>query len=241
MHCRSGPRAAICASPRCRCARRGSASLPLLVHAEPVTPPPVPANIRILAGNKAFLVGHAIGTQNYSCLPAGVDAAGHPRYAWTLFTPQATLFAAQSQRDHHPLLQPQPVRARPESVCGRRDSRHVAGLEGHEHRLGQGRAGRLVDRRRLRRAGCHCLAADHGRRSRSRTHGRRHADADHLYPAPQHGGRGRTVDGLRCRRRMSATRRSCLTPPTTTSTGRPKATTSERQLDPLRAVRAPVG
>jgi hypothetical protein len=61
--------------------------------AEPVTPPPVPDNIRIPAGNKAFLVGHALGTQNYSCLPAGVDAAGNPRYAWTLFTPQATLFA----------------------------------------------------------------------------------------------------------------------------------------------------
>jgi hypothetical protein len=62
-------------------------------NAEPVDPPPVPDNIRIPAGNKAFLVGHALGTQNYSCLPAGVDAAGNPRYAWTLFTPQATLFA----------------------------------------------------------------------------------------------------------------------------------------------------
>ena len=62
-------------------------------QAEPVNPPPVPANIRILAGNKAFLVGHALGTQNYSCLPAGVDAGGNPRFAWTLFTPQATLFA----------------------------------------------------------------------------------------------------------------------------------------------------
>jgi len=70
-----------------------AASLPLPARAEPVTPPPVPANIQVPAGNKAFLVGHAIGTQNYSCLPAGVDAAGHPRFAWTLFTPQATLFA----------------------------------------------------------------------------------------------------------------------------------------------------
>ena len=61
--------------------------------AEPVNPPPVPDNIRIPAGNRAFLVGHALGTQNYSCLPAGVDSAGDPRYAWTLFTPQATLFA----------------------------------------------------------------------------------------------------------------------------------------------------
>jgi hypothetical protein len=62
-------------------------------RAEPVTPPSVPANIRIPAGNSAFLVGHALGTQNYSCLPAGVDAAGNARFAWTLFTPQATLFA----------------------------------------------------------------------------------------------------------------------------------------------------
>ena len=63
-----------------------------LAHAEPVASPSVPPNIRIPAGNKAFLVGHALGTQNYSCLPAGVDAAGNPRFAWTLFTPQATLF-----------------------------------------------------------------------------------------------------------------------------------------------------
>ena len=62
-------------------------------YAEPVNPPSVPGNIEIPAGNKAFLVGHALGTQNYSCLPAGVDAAGNPRFAWTLFTPQATLFA----------------------------------------------------------------------------------------------------------------------------------------------------
>jgi len=61
--------------------------------AEAVNPPPVPDNIRIPAGNKAFAVGHALGTQNYSCLPAGADSAGNPRYAWTLFTPQATLFA----------------------------------------------------------------------------------------------------------------------------------------------------
>jgi putative ABC transport system substrate-binding protein len=73
------------------------AAMSLLSHAaagaEPVHPPPVPGNIRIPEGNEPFLVGHAYGTQNYSCLPAGVDAAGNPRYAWTLFTPQATLYA----------------------------------------------------------------------------------------------------------------------------------------------------
>jgi hypothetical protein len=38
------------------------------------------------AGNKAFLEGHAIGTQNYICLPSGAA------FAWILFGPQATLF-----------------------------------------------------------------------------------------------------------------------------------------------------
>ena len=38
------------------------------------------------AGNIAFLVGHAVGTQNYICLPSG------PGVAFALFTPEATLF-----------------------------------------------------------------------------------------------------------------------------------------------------
>lgn len=51
-----------------------------------ITPPAVPANIQVPAGNVAYLVGHAVGTQNYVCLPSG----GGFQYA--LFTPQATLF-----------------------------------------------------------------------------------------------------------------------------------------------------
>jgi hypothetical protein len=51
-----------------------------------VKPPPVPANLQVPAGNRAFLVGHAVGTQNYVCLPSGTG------FAFTLFTPQATLF-----------------------------------------------------------------------------------------------------------------------------------------------------
>jgi len=49
-------------------------------------PPPVPGNIQVPAGNKLFLSGHAIGTQNYICLPSGTA------FMWTLFGPQATLF-----------------------------------------------------------------------------------------------------------------------------------------------------
>jgi hypothetical protein len=61
-------------------------ALPQPAHAKRVTPPPVPDNIRVPAGNEAFLVGHAFGTQNYVCLPSGAS------FAWTLFTPQANLF-----------------------------------------------------------------------------------------------------------------------------------------------------
>jgi hypothetical protein len=31
--------------------------------------PPVPANLQVPVGNSVYRVGHAIGTQNYVCLP----------------------------------------------------------------------------------------------------------------------------------------------------------------------------
>jgi hypothetical protein len=73
------------------------ALVPSLARADEVTPPPVPANIQVPAGNNAFFVGHAVGTQNYICLPcpnpitplAMCPASG---FAFALFTPQATLF-----------------------------------------------------------------------------------------------------------------------------------------------------
>ena len=73
-------------------------SLPQPARADHVTPPPVPTQIQVPAGNTAFLVGHADGTQNYICLPCPnpttpaiqcPDASG---FAWLLFTPEATLF-----------------------------------------------------------------------------------------------------------------------------------------------------
>jgi hypothetical protein len=63
-------------------------------HAQTVTPPPVPEGLEVEAGNEAFLVGHAIGTQNYVCLPS--PSIG--RVAWTLFTPQATLFDDEGEQ-----------------------------------------------------------------------------------------------------------------------------------------------
>jgi len=54
----------------------------------PTLPPdlaPVPE------GSKVFLVGHAFGTQNYICLPSSTG------FAYSLFTPQATLFDGSDQ------------------------------------------------------------------------------------------------------------------------------------------------
>src|SRR4029450_11591520 len=64
-------------------------SLSQPAHANQVTPPPVPANIQVPAGNKASLEGHGVGTQNYTCVRSATSTSG---VAYVLFTPQATLF-----------------------------------------------------------------------------------------------------------------------------------------------------
>jgi hypothetical protein len=76
----------------CAAALAMAFAVALPAHADQITPPPVPPGLEVPAGSKTFLVGHAIGTQNYVCLPAGVDAEGQPRFAWRLFTPEAILF-----------------------------------------------------------------------------------------------------------------------------------------------------
>src|SRR5437763_16241434 len=48
---------------------------------------PCPDKLKVEAGNEVFLVGHGVGTQNYICVPSGTGVA------YTLFTPQATLFS----------------------------------------------------------------------------------------------------------------------------------------------------
>src|SRR5262245_4837842 len=63
------------------------AAVPTAAVLDQVTPPAVPADLNVNAGESGFLIAHAVGTQNYVCLPA---AAGG--YAWVLFGPQATLF-----------------------------------------------------------------------------------------------------------------------------------------------------
>ena len=71
-------------------------------HADHVTPPPMPSNIQVPAGHTAFLKGHAVGTQNYICLPSGAG------FAWTFFGPQATLFNDGDEQSITHFLSPNP-------------------------------------------------------------------------------------------------------------------------------------
>ena len=71
------------------------AARPQPAQADNVTPPPVPDNIQVPEGSKLFLVGHAVGTQNYICLPSETGVR------FVLFTPQATLFEKDKQVTTH--------------------------------------------------------------------------------------------------------------------------------------------
>jgi Protein of unknown function (DUF3455) len=59
--------------------------------------PDVPGNLDVPAGNRVYLEGHGVGTQNYICMPcpnAITPAAKCPAsgFAWAFVGPQATLF-----------------------------------------------------------------------------------------------------------------------------------------------------
>jgi Protein of unknown function (DUF3455) len=67
-------------------------------HAQNITSPTTPALITPPAGNSAFLVGHATGTQGYVCLPTGPGAS---TVSWTVKAarPEATLIQSSSGQD----------------------------------------------------------------------------------------------------------------------------------------------
>jgi hypothetical protein len=89
-----------------------TALFPQPLHAADIEPLPVAPNLEVPAGNQAFLEGHAVGTQNYICLPCPnpatsmcPDASG---FAWILFTPQATLFNGFERQIITHFLSPNP-------------------------------------------------------------------------------------------------------------------------------------
>lgn len=82
-------------------------ALPSTARAQIVVPP-VPPGLEIPAGNVAFLLGHGVGTQNYECQPA----ASLGQVAWSLFTPQATLFDDQGEQIITHFSSPNPAEGR---------------------------------------------------------------------------------------------------------------------------------
>ena len=92
--------------PRVRhCSRRSFHGLPAATarpRPRSHTATPCPTNIQVPAGNEAFLEGHAVGTQNYVCQPSGSG------FAWTLFTPQATLFSDRARQVTTHFFSPNP-------------------------------------------------------------------------------------------------------------------------------------
>jgi hypothetical protein len=80
------------------------ALLPSGLSAHDLTLPPVPRELKVPAGHRPFLLGHASGTQNYICLPKKAD----PGFAWTLFGPQATLLNDDGMQIITHFLSPNP-------------------------------------------------------------------------------------------------------------------------------------
>ena len=80
-----------------------AAAAPFAAMATNITPPKVPDTLAVPAGSKAFLIGHAVGTQNYICLPDGAGAK------WVLFGPQATVFDDHGRQLMTHFLSPNPA------------------------------------------------------------------------------------------------------------------------------------
>ena len=67
-----------------------------------IIPPPVPANLTVPEGHRAFVMAHAEGTQNYICLPSGKGMS------WSFLGPQATLFDSEDGQVMTHFLSPNP-------------------------------------------------------------------------------------------------------------------------------------
>jgi hypothetical protein len=76
---------------------------PFAAMATHIDAPEVPDILAVPAGSKAFLIGHAVGTQNYICLPDGAGAK------WVLFGPQATVFDDHGKQIMTHFLSPNPA------------------------------------------------------------------------------------------------------------------------------------
>jgi hypothetical protein len=85
----------------------GALVIPGAAHAQDrITPPSVPAEIELSSAYKVFFFGHAIGTQNYMCVPAATATGGD----WLFIGPQATLFDSTGEQVITHFLSKNPLR-----------------------------------------------------------------------------------------------------------------------------------
>jgi len=80
---------------------------PTATTAAALTPPAVPANLVVPDGYRAYLAGHAVGTQNYVCTTNPSGPTG-PAIGWVLYGPQATLFSRDGVQLMTHFLSPNP-------------------------------------------------------------------------------------------------------------------------------------
>jgi len=73
---------------------------------ERITPPAVPGEIELSTAYKVFFFGHAVGTQNYMCVPATTPSGGD----WLFIGPQATLFDSTGEQVVTHFLSKNPLR-----------------------------------------------------------------------------------------------------------------------------------
>ena len=168
-------------------------AISLPAHAGKVTPPPVPFNLKVEAGNHPFLVGHAVGTQNYVCAPSTTSDSGG--VAYVLFTPEATLFNDEWSINSSPTSSALTRTPTTPTLVQRWWPMAQFAPRGCTRGTGA-RSGRRCTPMPARllspRQDCHSLAPARRGWNRRRTRRWQHSVEDHPGPAAEHHWRGRT-------------------------------------------------
>lgn len=153
--------------------------------AQKIMPPTTPADITPPAGNSAFLVGHAVGTQGYVCLCTSTGAS------WTVIgsRPEATLSASSSGQDfeitHFLSPDTNPNSSAPTPPFRQPD---VAELAGWQRSVGKGAASTscLRFRRELSQYRRDSLPLTADNRVETRAFWRWGLEPNHLHPTLKH-------------------------------------------------------
>ena len=167
--------------------------------AQTVTPPPTPTQITPEAGNSAFLVGHAFGTQGYTCVPT---PTGGTSWSVNPARPEATLFSNVFGQlvqiiTHFTSINENPKDGKPPSLSG-----NVTWQGFDTSRVWAKATGILPRGHRSRELPEHwrdSLPAAGVNRQSKGTHRRSASGRHYVYPTAEHQGRGCAYHRLHCR------------------------------------------